>query len=62
MFKRKEPYRNGLDDLIRASKESSTQRNLATRKLVRTLENAKAKQDETELGLTVQYARKSGAF
>ena len=62
MFKRKLPYRNGLDELVRAAKEQSEVRALATRKLLRTLEKMKAEQDEAELGRTVQYARKSGAF
>jgi hypothetical protein len=62
MFKRKEPYRNGLDDLAKAAKENSDLRALATKKLIRTLEKMKAEQDEAELGRTVQYARKSGAF
>ena len=62
MFKRKQPYRNGLDDLVKMAQEHSDLRALATRKLLRTLEKMKAEQDEAELGRTVQYARKSGAF
>jgi hypothetical protein len=62
MFKRKPPYRNGLDDLAKMAQEQSELRALATRKLLRTLEKMKAEQDEKELGMTVQYARKSGAF
>ncbi len=62
MFKRKEPYRNGLDTLIAAKKESGQLRALATRKLLRTLERVKAEQDEKELARIVQYGRKSGAF
>ena len=62
MFKPKEPYRNGLDDLKRAAEDSSAQRILAARKLARTLEKLKAEQDEIALGELVQYARKTGAF
>lgn len=62
MFKRKPPYRNGLDELVRVAKEQSELRNMATRKLLRTLEKMKAQQDEVELGRVVEYGRKSGAF
>ncbi len=62
MFKRKAPYRNGLDELTRAAKEQSELRSMATRKLLRTLERVKAEQDEKELARIVQYGRKSGAF
>ena len=62
MFKRKPPYRNGLDDLVKMAQEQSELRALATRKFLRTLEKLKAEQDEAELARTVQYARKSGAF
>jgi len=62
MFKRKPPYRNGLDDLAKMAQEQSELRSLATRKLLRTLEKMKAEQNEKELGRIEQYARKSGAF
>lgn len=62
MFKRTPPYRNGLDELLKAKKESSELRSLATRKLLRTLEKMKAEQDEQELGRVVQYGRNSGAL
>lgn len=62
MFKRKQPYRNGLDDLSRAAKEQSELRMMATRKLLRTLEKMKADQNERELALIQQYGRKSGAM
>ena len=62
MFKRKEPYRNGLDALKRAADYSSAQRVLAARQLARTLEKLKSEQNEIELGRLVEYARKSGAF
>lgn len=62
MFKRKPPYRNGLDELVKVAQEHSDLRALATRKFLRTLEKVKAEQDEKELGLVVQYGRKSGAL
>lgn len=62
MFKRKEPYRNGLDELVKTAREHSEIRAMATRKLLRTLEKMKAEQDEKELGLIEQYGRKSGAL
>lgn len=60
MFKRKQPYRNGIDDLVRMAQEQSELRALATRKFLRTLEKIKAEQDEKELGRVVQYFRNSG--
>lgn len=62
MFRRKEPYRNGLDALAKSAKENSELRAQATRKLLRTLEKMKAEQDEKELGLIQQYGRNSGAL
>lgn len=62
MFKRKQPYRNGLGELVQAAKDHSELRSLATRQLLRTLEKMKAEQDEKELALIQQYGRKSGAM
>lgn len=62
MFKKKEPYRNGLDDLAKMAQEHSELRAMATRKLLRTLEKMKAQQDEEELGRRQQYGRESGAL
>ena len=62
MFKRKQPYRNGIDELAKMAQEQSELRSLATRKLLRTLEKMRAEQKEEELGRIVQYGRKSGAF
>lgn len=62
MFKRKQPYKNGLAELSKAAQEHSELRTLATRRLLRTLEKMKAEQAEKELALIQQYGRKAGAM
>lgn len=62
MFRKTQPYRNGLGDLVQAAKEQSELRALATRRLLRTLEKMKAEQAEKELALIQQCGRKAGAM
>ena len=63
MLRKPKPHElNGIAEVMRQAEESSAQRGLAMRKLVRTLENIKAKQNEDDIRLLEHYARKSGAF
>ena len=63
MLRKPKPHElNGLSEIMKEAEDSSKQRGLAMRKLVRTLENIKAKQNEDDLRQLEHYARKSGAF
>lgn len=62
MFKRKEPYRNGLDELIRAKKESNSLRGMATRTLIRTLETLRREKEHEDAKEQMERFRNSGAL
>lgn len=60
MFKRKDPYRNGLDTLKIVARETSEIRTLATRRLVRTLEALRREAAERERAEQIDRFRKAG--